>query len=281
VVHFEVTRDTNDGQVLYFQGWESEKPAKAVICLVHGLGEHSGRYAHVADVLNQAGYNLIGMDLRGHGKTVGKRGDLPAYDTLGVDLTMLLSETARRYPALPRILYGHSLGGTFVLYYCLRFKTRLPGVVVTAPGLLGALQSQKGKILMVRLLGSILPKMTIESGLDPSTISRDPAVVEKYRHDPLVHNQVTFELAKYSLDAIRYVFDNAKAWDLPLLLMHGKEDKLSFSEGSEKFAAMVPPGTCTLKIWEGLSHELHNEPENDQVFAYLINQLDQFISRAA
>ena len=279
--HFEINRTTSDGVVLYLQGWQSEVPAKAVVCLVHGLGEHSGRYAHVGAALNSAGYHLLAFDLRGHGKTLGKRGDLPSYEVVNKDVSLLLTEATSRYPNLPQILYGHSLGGMVVLYYCLRIKPHLAGVVVTSPGLRTALEEQKNKIMLVNLLGSVMPGMTISTGLEASTISRDPAVVERYQKDLLVHDQATLGLAKHSLDATRYIYENAKNWELPLLLMHGSVDKLSYPEGSLELAEKVDPRLCTLNLWEGLSHELHNEPEKEKVFAYLINQLDQFVAIVA
>ncbi|OGO71391.1 MAG: hypothetical protein A2Z49_08025 [Chloroflexi bacterium RBG_19FT_COMBO_56_12] len=279
--HFEINRTTSDGVVLYLQGWQSEVPAKAVVCLVHGLGEHSGRYAHVGAALNSAGYHLLAFDLRGHGKTLGKRGDLPSYEVVNKDVSLLLTEATIRYPNLPQILYGHSLGGMVVLYYCLRIKPHLAGVVVTSPGLRTALEEQKNKIMLVNLLGSVMPGMTISTGLEASTISRDPAVVERYQKDLLVHDQATLGLAKHSLDATRYIYENAKNWELPLLLMHGSVDKLSYPEGSLELAEKIDPRLCTLNLWEGLSHELHNEPEKEKVFAYLINQLDQFVAIVA
>lgn len=280
-MHIEYSRTTDDGLNLYFQDWEADGAAKGVICLIHGLGEHSGRYADMAEVLNRAGYHLLALDLPGHGKSGRKRGDLPGYEVLSKDISLLLIEASSRYPALPQILYGHSLGGTIVLYFCLRFKPDLSGVVVTAPGLITALQEQKGKIFFARLLGSLLPGVTLPSGLDPSSISRDPVVVERYIKDPLVHDRATVGFAKNSLDAIEYIFENAKMWELPLLLMHGTVDQLAYPRGSEKFAGMVKPGKCTLRLWEGLSHELHNEPEKEDVFAYLISQLDQFTADVA
>ena len=120
--HIEFTQQTPDGVQFYFQGWQPETPPKAVVCLVHGLGEHSGRYAHVAAALNDAGYALLGFDLRGHGKSGGPRGHTPSYDTLMDDIGRLLAEAAQRYPGQPQFLYGHSLGGNLVLNYALRRK---------------------------------------------------------------------------------------------------------------------------------------------------------------
>lgn len=274
-MRFEFYKTRGDGLNLFFQSWESGRPAKAVVCLMHGLGEHSGRYAHVAEALNRGGYHLMALDLPGHGKSGGKRGDLPAYDGLGEDVSLLLVEALKRYPTIPQILYGHSLGATLVLYHCLRFKPTLAGVVATGPGLMTALQEQKGKIALAKLLGSLLPGVTIASGLDVTSLSRDPAVIERYIKDPLVHNRATLGFAVNSMSAISYIYENAKAWELPLLIMHGTADRLTYPRGSELFAEMVRPGICTLRLWEGLFHELHNEPEKEEVFAYLISQLDK------
>jgi alpha-beta hydrolase superfamily lysophospholipase len=281
MAHFEINRVSDDGIELYIQGWESDIPAKAVVCIVHGLGEHSGRYAHVASLLNNAGHHVLAMDLRGHGKSTGQRGNVPHYDVVGKDITLLLAEAKSRYPTLPQILYGHSMGGNIVLYYVLRFKPQLAGVVVTSPGLKTALEEQKGKVLLAKLLGSIMPGLALSSGLDPNQLSRDPAVVEAYQKDLLVHDQTTLGMAKHSFDAIRYIYANGKSWDLPLLLMHGVEDKLAYAQGSIEFARLVSDGNCTLHLWESLTHELHNEPEKEEVIAYLIEQLNHFVEKIA
>jgi acylglycerol lipase len=279
--HFEMMKTTDDSVDLYFQGWEIEEPAKGVVCLVHGLGEHSGRYAHVGERLNQARYHMMAFDLPGHGKTSGKRGDLPTYDVLNKYVTLMLSEASRRYPTLPQILFGHSMGGLVVLYYCLKIKPSLAGVVATGTGLKTALEEQKGKILLVKLLGPLFPGLVIASGLDTSALSRDAQVVDDYQKDLLVHDRATLGLGFYSLKAIQYIYGNARAWDLPLLLMHGTDDRLAYPKGSEDFAELVSPKLCTLKLWQGYYHELHNEPGKEEVFKYLITQLDQFIDKVA
>ena len=279
--HFEINRTARDGAALYFQGWETELPAKAVVCLVHGLGEHSGRYAHLAEALNKAGYQVIALDLRGHGKTPGKRGALPNQEAMGKDVSLLLTEATSRYPTLPQFLYGHSMGGILVLYYTLRYKPRLVGVVSSAPGLRNALDEQKSTVMLVKILGSVLPGMTITSGLDVNAISRDPGVIERYRADPLVHDKATLGLGKFLMDAIQYVYEHANTWDLPLLLMHGTSDKIAYAEGSTHFASLVKPGCCTLHLWEGCTHELHNEPEKEEVFAFIVQYLDQRLAGVA
>ena len=121
--HIEFTRQSPDKLQFYFQGWEPETSPRAVVCLVHGLGEHTGRYAHVAAALNDAGYAVLGFDLRGHGKSEGLRGHTPSYETLMDDIGRLLDEAAQRYPGKAQFIYGHSLGGNLVLNYALETQT--------------------------------------------------------------------------------------------------------------------------------------------------------------
>lgn len=270
---YETTLKAFDGLDLYCRGWIPDKTPKALICLVHGLGEHCGRYAHVAEFFNRAGYALISFDLRGHGRSGGPRGHTPSFEAFMQDMDCLFQEAERRHGGLPRFLYGHSLGGILVLNYALRRKPALKGVVATSSGLRTALEQQKVKVTLARVLGTVFPAGTLPSGLDPATISRDPQVVAAYRADPLVHDSVSFGMGKYILDAIRWAFEHAAEFPLPLLLVHGTADALAFPRGSEEFAALVPKD-CTLKLWPGLYHETHNEPEKAQVLEYTLEWLD-------
>ena len=145
--HFESSWIAKDGLETYFQGWEPEKTPQAVVCLVHGLGEHSGRYVHVADHLTAAGFAVITMDLRGHGKSAGVRGHVNSMDNFLDDIDRLLKEAEDRYPGMPRFLYGHSLGGFLVLFYTLKRQPVLAGVVSTSPGLRSPLEKQTLKSL--------------------------------------------------------------------------------------------------------------------------------------
>ncbi|MFZ2095644.1 MAG: lysophospholipase [Anaerolineales bacterium] len=271
--HIEFERTAFDGLKLYFQGWQTEQELKGVICLVHGLGEHSGRYAHWADLLNQAGYSVLSYDLRGHGKSGGQRGHISSFNDFLNDTEVLINEAKSQFPHASLFLYGHSLGGIIVTNYVLRKKPQLNGVIVTGLGNKTSLQEQKAKILLAEVLGIVIPKMSMSTGLVPSTISRDPEIVEKYVNDSLVHHQASFGFARNSLDAIAWADEHAEEWNLPVLFMHGEMDKLGYADGSREFAAKIK-GDCTLKIWPGMFHEVHNEPEKDQVFDYLRKWLD-------
>ncbi|SRR5581483_7692968 len=275
---FESGWESKNGIKFFLRGWEPDKTPKAVVCLVHGLGEHTGRYAHVGEAFAQAGYVLTGFDLRGHGKSGGPRGHVPSFEALMQDIDRFIEITAKRYPNLPRFLYGHSLGGILVLNYALRRKPDVVGVISTAAGLRTALEEQKFKVLMARVLGTLMPSVALASGLDPKTLSRDPKVVQAYVDDPLNHDRLTLGFGKTMLSVLPWTFEHAHEFPVPLLIMHGGGDMLGYPKGSQEFASRVPQN-CTLKIWDGLYHEIHNEPEKATVLKTMVEWMDGQLSR--
>lgn len=277
---FESAWEGRQGIKFSIRGWEPETGApKAAIAFVHGLGEHTGRYAHVGNALTGSGYALVGFDLRGHGKSGGARGHFPSLEAVLQDIRQFLQQLTRLHPETPQFLYGHSLGGILVLSYVLQYSAGLKGVIATGAGLRTPLQDQKVKIAMVNLLGPVFPGLTLASGLDANTISRDPDVVKKYVADPLVHDRASLGLGKSALTAIDLCFTRASRFPLPLLIMHGSEDKLTYPAGSEDFARLAGEGGAdvTLKLWDGLHHEIHNEPEQTEVFRAMIDWLDRHL----
>ncbi len=271
--HFEFTMQAADGLKLYGQGWVPDGAPKAAISLVHGLGEHSGRYAHVAAHLTAAGYALVTYDQRGHGRSEGKRGHAASYDALMDDVSMLLGETATRYPGLPYFLYGHSLGGNLVLNYALRRKAELAGVIATSPALRTATPVPGWKRGLAGLLYDRLPDLLMPNGLDLSGLSRDPDVIARYQADPLVHDRTSVRLGADILATGEWAFDHAADFPLPLLLMHGSEDRLTCPKTSAKFASGV--ADCTFVLMDGCYHELHNEPEAPEVLDAMTAWLDR------
>ena len=259
---------------LYSQIWDPEVEPRAVVCLVHGLGEHSGRYAHVAASLTRVGYALLAYDLPGHGRSEGQRGHADSFESLMKDIDWILEESSRLHLGKPRFLYGHSLGALMVLNYPLRRKTELAGVIASGPGLRSPLTEQKFKLAFARVFGTLFPTYSIPTGLEAWTISRDSEVVRTYVNDPLVHGVTTLGMAKSTMPSIPWVFKHAAEFPVPLLIQQGTRDKLTYPDGAEKFASLVK-GDCTLKMWEGLHHEVHNEPEKDQVIAYMIDWMDR------
>jgi alpha-beta hydrolase superfamily lysophospholipase len=268
--HEEFELKTKDGLKLYVQAWLTEKPAKALVVIVHGLGEHSGRYAHVAEAFNTNGLQVFSYDQRGHGKSEGPRGHTPSYQHLMDDISLAIQQ-ARQVAgdSLPVFLYGHSLGALEVLYYGLMVKNELKGIIATSPPLDLSSTSKTTKT-MAKIMNPILPGLTMANGLDVNALSRDPAVVEAYKSDPLVHDKVSVRLGMFMFAGAEEVLAAAKDWHSPLLLMHGTEDRICGIKGSEAFFEAVE-GDVTFKRWEGLYHETHNEPEKAEVIQAMVD----------
>lgn len=272
--NFETSWKAHDGLDIFAQGWEPTvlKP-KAVVCLVHGLGEHSSRYAHVAEAFGKEGFVTFGADLRGHGRSGGARGHISSIEDFMKDIDILLEQAGKRYAGLPIILYGHSLGGTLVLHYGLLRKPKVKGVIATSSSLHTALEQQKIKVMMAKVLGSLTPNTSLASGLDPKSLSRDEKVVQAYIDDPLVHDKVSLGFGKIMLGVAAWTLAHAKEFPLPLLLLHGKADMITFPSSSMEFAAALKE-KCTLVLWDAAYHELHNEPEKDKVFKTMTLWMD-------
>ena len=269
---------TFDGLQLFGQSWQPEDRPRAVVCLVHGMGEHSGRYAHVADALIQAGYILFTFDIRGHGKSSGLRGHTPSYEALMKDISSLLEVANKQFPQLSSFLYGHSLGGNLVLNYILRRQSHLKGVIATDPWLRLAFEPPRFKIILAQITNYIWPSFSQKNGLDTKVLSHDPEVVYAYENDPLVHDHISARMFISIYQAGQWALEHASELPIPLLLMHGGDDKLSSVEASREFADKITKN-CTLKIWDGLYHEIHNEPEKEEVFKFLIDWLDKEVSK--
>ncbi len=274
---FTFSWQTPDGLRLFAQGWQPAAGSRAVVCLVHGGGEHSGRYDHVAAALTGASYAVLAFDLRGHGRSEGPRGYTPSFDVLLDDIGHLLDEAAQRFPGQPRFLYGHSLGGSLVLNCALRRHPALAGVIATSPFLRPAFTPPAWKVILGRVMSRIWPTLSMYNEVDVQALSRDPAVVQRAIADPLNHNRISARAGIDILAAGEWAIAHAAEFPLPLLIMHGGADALASVEASRQFATRVP-GDCTFKLWEGLYHETHNEPERQDVLAFVVNWLEAHIS---
>ena len=269
--------EADDGLELHGITWWPAKGARAAIWLVHGLGEHGGRYDYVAEAFNAKGFAMAACDLRGHGRSGGKRGHSPSYDLLMNDIALGLGHVQRQLPGLPLFLYGHSLGGNLVLYYVLRRQPQLAGVVATAPLLRLVFEPPALQIFAMRLLNALHINMTMPSGLDDTALSRDLNVVRTYRNDPLTHRLITPRLAVDMIDAGAWNLSHATELTCPLLLMHGDADRITSAAASQEFAERARTA-CTFKRWNGYFHELHNEPGKQDVLACMLDWLDDCLS---
>ncbi|MFK7936273.1 MAG: lysophospholipase [Saprospiraceae bacterium] len=273
----EFSWTTKDGLNIYAKHWPASNAPKGVIALVHGLGEHANRYNHFADFFNKNGYSVVGYDRRGHGKSEGKRGHTPSYAAFLNEIAQLLVETEELYPDLPTFLYGHSMGGNLGLKYSLDRHPTLNGVVVTGPHIRLSFQPPAIKVGLAKLVKSIAPSLIQDNELDPTHVSSDPAVVRDYIKDPLVHSKISIMTVTAMLESAAWLDKYKGKVDIPTLLMHGSDDKITSYQGSKDFAARVKGEDVTFKGWDGFYHEIHNEKEQLQVFEYTLDWLNKHI----
>jgi len=274
----ESKRESNDGINFYSRTWEPDAnaQAKAVVALVHGHGEHIGRYENVARALTNAGYVLAGYDSRGHGKSTGPRGHIPSYDTLMDDIGAFISMLGEKHSGQPVFLYGHSQGGNQVINYALRRHPKIAGVIATGPWLKLAFEPHPIKVTLGRIMNNIFPSFTQASGLDTNGLSHDAEVVRLYDNDPLGHDKISARLFVGMYEAGLWALDHATELALPLLLMHGGADPITSAEASRQFADKAG-SHVTLRIWDGMYHEIHNEFEQAEVFKFMIEWLDKHL----
>jgi len=267
----DATLRTADGLWLALREWPVPGPCGTVL-IVHGLGEHIGRYAHVAERLNADGWTVAGYDQRGHGASDGPRGRIATESALLDDLGRVAAHVQHAHTG-PHVLLGHSLGGLVAARFAAEVLVAgeppswyrpFDGLVLSSPALdIGMTLPQR---LLLGLLGPIAPQLAVGNGLDPRAISRDPRVVAAYRADPLVHDRVAPRLARFMLDAGDLVRARAQRWHLPTLLLYAGADRLVVPAGSAAFAAAAPNGVVTAHAYPELYHEVFNEPEQSRVF---------------
>jgi acylglycerol lipase len=263
------------GYSIFAYEWKPEKPVKGVIVQIHGLGEHSGRYQGMADFYTNNGFVLIAFDLFGHGKSGGQRGHLPEGETYLSSIDDLLAYASSQYPNLPVILRGHSLGGELVLWYSINRKPKINGVISTAPFFASYDPVPPIKRFLAKSMNSIFPSFSMISELNTGALSRDNNVVTKYIADPLVHGMISARLGWTMIEKGNWLLDHANEFSLPLLLMVGTEERLVDRSRIDEFAKKVP--NIDYKIWDGLYHELHNEPEKETVLKYELNWVNKHI----
>ena len=268
----EFTLQNAENLQLYLVDWPVGQP-RAVITLVHGQGEHLGRYQHLAAWYNHHGVAVVGMDIQGYGRSAGGRGHARDLDALLDDIVLLLDETRRRYPGVPLFLYGHSMGGNLALNYVARRQPVLQGLIATSPWIRLGFEAPALKVLAGRLLRRFLPTLSLPTGLTARFISQDPAVVEAYQSDPLVHNKISAAAGIMLLESAGWLNRYAGPFPVPLLLLHGTGDKIISAPATKEFFGRVT-GDVTHREWPGLYHELHNEREQEEVFKYTLDWME-------
>jgi alpha-beta hydrolase superfamily lysophospholipase len=237
--------------------------------LVHGIGEHAGRYSQWIEMFREENYSFLSLDLPGHGRSEGKRGKIRSFVVIHEVIDILIKISRNTFPGIPLYLYGHSMGGGMVLEYVLRFNPMIKAVIATSPWLKLSFEPPAIKAVAAMLASKVIPGFVQASGLNTGYLSHDASVIEVYKSDPLVHDKISVGLFAAATNAAKFSLANASKLKIPALILHGSDDMICSPEGSRNFASGTP--RAELKIWDGGYHELHNEPFRKEVFSYIIN----------
>lgn len=274
---FDIAWSTPKDIPIYASEWQPDGPAQAVIVLIHGIGEHIGRYQHVARMFTDNHYAVIGADLVGHGKSGGQRGHVDSYDDFLEIIDWLLLEAKNRYPGLPLFIYGHSLGGNLALYYNQKRFPQIAGMIVSSPGL-EPTNVPPLKLALGKLMYALYPRYKMTNSLDVTGLSRDADVIAAYQADPMVHPMISAHLGLDLLDSGKAIRENFRKTQIPLLMLHGQQDRLVKIAGTREFASHLTGDVTFIEIPDGY-HELHNEPNKEEIFHIWLDWLDKIVNK--
>ena len=264
---------------IFYQVWQPDGPARAVIMIAHGVAEHSGRYQQLAEYFAEHGYVVAAVDHEGHGKSDGTPGFIERFDNYAQTLDLLRTRLQADYPELPFILLGHSMGGLIAAYYLLEAQSKFAMCVLSGPAIKSDVEPPGWQAVIIRWLARWLPKLGVLK-LDTNAISRDPEVVAAYKKDPLVYDgKLSARQVVEMFDAMHTVERDAHKISLPLLLLHGSEDRLTAPAGSQFLYDNVSSTEKSLKFYPGLYHEIFNEPERLEVFKDVLSWCDSQLGR--
>jgi alpha-beta hydrolase superfamily lysophospholipase len=240
-----------------------------VLVIVHGFGEHCGRYGNLVDYFVPRGYALYGLDHRGHGRSPSQRGHINAWAEYRGDVDAFLRTVASFQPGRPLFLLGHSLGALISLDYLMHDPVALAGAIISGAPIEPAGVAKPHLVALARLLSRVWPTFPLEMGLDASALSRDPEVVKDYEESPLVHGKASARFGAESLDRVAWVKAHPEKIRLPLLMVHGGADSLDLAEGTKSWFEQVTYDDKELLLYPGSYHEVHNDLDHQQLAADL------------
>ena len=263
------------GRSIYYQSWAPETSPRAMILVVHGLGEHSARYQYLASYFVAHDYVVGALDLNGHGYSGGRPGYVEAFTDYEDDLALFHGVMVERFPRVPVFLLGHSMGGLVSCCYLRAAQDRFSGAMLSGAAVITSQQPGAIEMWLIRLLSAVIPRLGL-TRLDPGGVSRNPDEVTKYAEDPLVyHGALSARLLHEFFGSMQSLQASAGKIHIPLLIMHGGEDAMVAPEGSQLLHERVSSDDKTLVLYPGLYHEIFNEPEKDQVLADMLGWLEQ------
>ena len=261
-----------DGKLLHIESWIPDSKPRAVVLLVHSLGDHIDRYKHLAHYFNAENIAVMGIDLHGHGKSKGRRG-IAKFQHLVFDVKRLTEYAHLRYPNLPKIIYGHGLGANLGLTYAIQHTPCITGIISSSPWIRTVNNPSQFFIASLRKIKRFFPSYTIKNRLTAKDLTHDHECVKKYNIDPLVHDKISVRLYFGIQESGEFLLQNKHKVNVPLLLMHGSNDKITSWHATSDFAKYTSANT-TFKIWKGAYHELHNEVEKEDIFEYILNWIN-------
>jgi alpha-beta hydrolase superfamily lysophospholipase len=269
------------GLQLFYKIWSPDKSPKAILVIVHGAGEHIGRYQNMVDALVPDGFIITGYDQRGHGQSEGHRGHIDSWKDYREDIRIFLALSRSRFPGLPVFLYGHSMGSLGVLDYILHDSLGLAGAIISGTAL-----KPKGTVapphlvLLAKVLSTMAPGFLIKMKLEGSSLSHDPQVAKAYMDDPLVHWHRSVRWGTENLKVIEWIKTRAREINLPILFLHGENDPLLDPAGAQLFFEQIEYPDKTIHIYPGGLHEPHNDLNYKQVISDLEGWMDSHLSFA-
>lgn len=264
-------------QEIFYQYWRPDDPPKAVLLFAHGLAEHSGRYMNLVNYFVPRGFSVYGLDHTGHGRSRGHRLYVDRFEAFTAALGRYHAMIRTMEPDLPVILVGHSMGGLIAAVYLLDHQDSLAGAVLSGPAAMIPDSVSKAALALGRLLSGLLPKMRV-MGLDANGVSRDPEVVKAYLEDPLVcKEKVTARLSAELTRAVRRLGHDCSRISLPLMVLQGGADTIVDPAGSRMLFERARSLKKRFRLYDGLFHEVFNEPEREQVLGDMAQWLDDIL----
>lgn len=265
----EFTIPNGSGRLVFCKSWRPDSSAvDRVIVMIHGLGEHLGRYDHWARKFCDSGSAFYALDTHGHGKTTGGRGHTESFSLIYDDIAELVARARRENPSAKIFLYGHSMGGCLALGATLNRELRIDALILTGPAIKPGFEPPAWKISLAKFLDRFLPALALGNELDIEGISSDPDVIKAYKNDPLVHDRISVRWFNEWLRAVDQILATTRYFKLPILIIHGANDKLTSPVAASLLAQSIG-SHAKFHLWPGAKHEVHNEPCKDDVYRYI------------
>lgn len=271
----ESTYQGFDGTTMLLRIWKPDGEPKAIVLGLHGLGSHSGRLAYLGERFTKEGYTFYAPDMRGFGTFPGRKGHVESWDEYTEDLESLVAYLKLLHQDKKLYLFGHSLGGVFIVHYIVKHPGEADGIIIPAPAVSERLKIGAATRAIASFLAKLNVKMYFDNGLDHELISRNPEIVKDNREDPLRFDKATPKYAMVGLKASKDAFNAASMVTAPVLLQQSEDDMILDPERNKEFFDNIASADKTWKLYPGLYHEPYHEEGGEEVFADMFNWLEE------